>query len=83
MSNIEEKIDKILELQVKQSTDIALIKQAQDIHISDYMGTKNSHYKLRDDFKGLKAKVILISSFIGGLFTLIVNFIYKLFTEHN
>ena len=81
--NTEEKIDKILELQGKMHTDLALIKQRHEEHMEDYKEVKASHYKLRDEFGGLKGKVILISGAIGAFFTLIGNWIYKVFSGHS
>jgi len=75
--NTDEKIDKILELQTIQSTDIALIKQSQNVFIKDYTTTKESHYRLRDDFKSLKSKGLLIAAFIGSTTTFLGNWIYN------
>ena len=75
--SMEEKIDRILELQIKQSTDIALIKQSNDIHLRDYNDTKKSHYKMRDEFIGLKGKVLMIAAGIGTICTLGINWLYN------
>ena len=75
--NTEEKIDKILELQTVQSTDIALIKQSQESFIEDYTSTKKSHYKLRDEFKSLKSKGLIIAAFIGSITTFLGNWAYQ------
>lgn len=82
MANIEEKIDKILEHQITQSVNIALIKQSQELHVKDYETVKKSHYQLRDEFKGLKGKIILISGAVGAFFTFVGNWIYKVLTNN-
>jgi hypothetical protein len=77
MPTDSEKIDKILELQLKQNVDIALIKQAQEIHLSDYMQTKNSHFKLKDEFKSLSGRIMLISTVVIGGITAFFNYLWK------
>lgn len=76
-SRLENKVDKILDLQTNQSIDIALIKQSQNILLSDYKETKLSHYKLKDEFKGLKSKIIVLSGIIGACTTFAGNWIYR------
>jgi hypothetical protein len=80
MSKLEEDVAKILEHQLKQTTDIALIKQSQDLLLNDYKETKSSHYKLRDEFRGLKGKVVLVAGVIGSIVTLVANWVYKVFS---
>jgi len=79
----EEKIDKILELQVKQSTDIALIKQAQDIHLDDYKKVRGSHYNLKEEFNAIKSKVVVISSAVVVVITAVFNYIWRYLTKEN
>lgn len=80
---MEEKIDKILELQKKQTTDIALIKQSHEIYLKDYELTKNSHYKLKSDYSVVKTKVLMVTSIVALVLTAGFNWLIKLFTGHN
>jgi len=80
MAQIEDKIDKILELQVKQSIDIALIKQTQEIHLSDYEKVKTSHYKVKEQVESIKSKVFYVAAAAGAFLTLIGNAIWNFIT---
>ena len=83
MANQEEKLDKLLELQSKIQTDVALTKQSLDIHITDYLQVKESHYKLRDEFRGIKAKIVLVSTLVVAGITSLFNYIWKSFGGHS
>lgn len=78
--NQEEKIDKILELINKVDKEQVLTNQKLDIHLKDYEITKKSHYELKDEHTGLKAKVVIFSALIGSGITFVGTWIKNQFS---